>query len=106
MVRRLRAGSTPADLVRGAGVGPDEVAGAARSSCRQPGKLVEVAARPARSVLLHADRVAELEDAAAGRLGRLHEQYPLMTTHDRQKVLSQLDYVGDEALVQARRPTG
>src|SRR5262249_6050319 len=34
-------------------------------------------------------------------LGRLHEQFPLMSWHDRQKVQSQLDYVGDEALVHA-----
>jgi selenocysteine-specific elongation factor len=34
-------------------------------------------------------------------LQRLHDEFPLMTTHDRQKVVSQLDYVGDEALVQA-----
>src|SRR4029079_6154294 len=31
----------------------------------------------------------------------LHEQNPLLTTHDRQKVLARLDYVGDEALLQA-----
>src|SRR5262249_41296752 len=30
-----------------------------------------------------------------------HEQFPLMTSHDRQKVQSQLDYVGDDGLVHA-----
>src|SRR5262249_31172545 len=32
---------------------------------------------------------------------RMHEEFPLMTSHDRQKVQSHLDYVGDDALVQA-----
>ena len=50
---------------------------------------------------LHADRVAELEESAARACSaQLHEQYPLMTTHDRQRVLSQLDYVGDEGILQ------
>ena len=34
-------------------------------------------------------------------LAGLHAQFPLMTLHDRRKVESQLDYVGDEALVHA-----
>jgi len=34
-------------------------------------------------------------------LNRLHEECPLMSSHDRQKVQSQLDYVGDESLVHA-----
>ena len=34
-------------------------------------------------------------------LAGLHAQSPLMTLHDRRKVESQLDYVGDEALVHA-----
>src|SRR5206468_3180806 len=55
----------------------------------------------ARKVLLHADMVQELSERILQALGRLHEQFPLMATHDRQKVQSQFDYVGDEALVQA-----
>jgi selenocysteine-specific elongation factor len=34
-------------------------------------------------------------------LGRLHEEFPLMSSHDRQKVQAQLAYVGDETLVHA-----
>src|SRR5205807_9311959 len=34
-------------------------------------------------------------------LGRLHQEEPLVTAHDRQKVQSQLDYVGDDQLVHA-----
>jgi selenocysteine-specific elongation factor len=45
--------------------------------------------------------VKELEERLIQALSRLHEQFPLMSAHDRQKVQSQLDYVGDEALVHA-----
>ena len=54
-----------------------------------------------RHLLLHADMIQELDERILTALGRLHEQFPLMTTHDRQKVQSQLDYVGDDALVHA-----
>src|SRR5262249_23236285 len=43
----------------------------------------------------------ELEDRVLGILDRLHEQFPVMSAHDRQKVQSQLSYVGDDSLVQA-----
>src|SRR5262249_58773283 len=49
----------------------------------------------------HADRTGGLDERILAVLGRLHEQFPLMTTHDRQKVQSQLDYVGDDTLVHA-----
>jgi selenocysteine-specific elongation factor len=45
--------------------------------------------------------VRELEERILQALARLHEEFPLMSAHDRQKVQSQLDYVGDDALVQA-----
>jgi selenocysteine-specific elongation factor len=45
--------------------------------------------------------VRELEDRILNALSRLHEQFPLMSGHDRQKVQSQLDYVGDDPLVHA-----
>jgi selenocysteine-specific elongation factor len=45
--------------------------------------------------------VNELEDRLLQALTRLHEQFPLVSSHDRQKVQAQLDYVGDDALVHA-----
>ncbi|HZY87614.1 MAG TPA: SelB C-terminal domain-containing protein, partial [Gemmataceae bacterium] len=93
-------GFTAADLVRGANVGPDEAAGLI-SRLQEEGELVEVVISPARRVLLHKDMVNELEERVLQNLTRLHEQFPLMSTHDRQKVQSQLDYVGDDALVHA-----
>jgi selenocysteine-specific elongation factor len=94
------AGFTAADLVRGANVGPDE-APALIAKLQEEGELVEVVISPARRVLLHKDMVNELEERILQNLTRLHEQFPLMSTHDRQKVQSQLDYVGDDALVHA-----
>ena len=94
------SGFTAADLVRGANVGPDEVEGLI-ARMKDRGDLVEVAVGAARRLLLHADMVKELEERVLQAVSRLHEQFPLMTAHDRQKVQSQLDYVGDEALVHA-----
>jgi selenocysteine-specific elongation factor len=94
------AGFTPADLVRGANVGPEQ-AQALIERLRQRGSLVDVVISAARRLLLHADMVKELEERILHALTRLHEQFPLMSSHDRQKVQSQLDYVGDSALVHA-----
>jgi selenocysteine-specific elongation factor len=94
------AGFTLADLVRGANLGPDEAA-ALGAELQAAGDLVEVVISPARKVLLHHDMVQELEDRLLNTLSGLHEQFPLMSAHDRRRVESQLDYVGDDALVHA-----
>jgi selenocysteine-specific elongation factor len=94
------AGFTVADLVRGANVGPDEAAELI-ARLKEQGELVDVVISPARRLLLHKDMVNELEERILNVLNRLHEQFPLMSAHDRQKVQSQLDYVGDDALVHA-----
>jgi len=94
------AGFTRADLVRGANLGPDQAAELIER-LKARGKLVNVAISPARQLLLHADVIKELDERILQAVGRLHEQFPLMTTHDRQKVQSQLDYIGDEQLVHA-----
>jgi selenocysteine-specific elongation factor len=92
------SGVTAADLVRGADLGPDE-ATAMLERLKAEGELVELTAGHARRALLPRDLVAELEGRILQTLDRLHEQFPLMSTHDRQRVQSQLDYVGDEGLV-------
>ncbi|HEY8624046.1 MAG TPA: selenocysteine-specific translation elongation factor, partial [Casimicrobiaceae bacterium] len=94
------AGFTTADLVRGAGIGPDAAASLV-AQMNDDGLLVEVVAGGAKRVLLHQDSVKELENRILTALAVLHTQFPLMTLHDRRKVESQLDYVGDEALVHA-----
>jgi selenocysteine-specific elongation factor len=93
-------GFTLADLVRAANVGPEQ-AKALISWLQAKGNLVEVPVSGARHLLLHADMIKELDERILQVLARLHEQSPLMTSHDRQKVQSQLDYVGDDALVHA-----
>jgi selenocysteine-specific elongation factor len=94
------SGFTIADLVRGANLSPDEATQLVDSLKRQ-GELRELVISPTRRLLLHREMIDELESRALQVLDRLHEQFPLMSTHDRQKVQSQLDYVGDEALVHA-----
>jgi selenocysteine-specific elongation factor len=94
------SGFTRADLVRGANLTPDE-ASAMIERLGAEGALREVTVGPNRKLLLHREMIDELEARILGILDRLHEQFPLMSTHDRQKVQSQLDYVGDDALVQA-----
>jgi selenocysteine-specific elongation factor len=93
-------GFTHADLVRGANLDPEEARDLI-DRLKGRGELVEVALGSGRHLLLHADLVKELDERILQALGRLHEQFPLMTSHDRQKVQSQLDYVGDDALVHA-----
>jgi selenocysteine-specific elongation factor len=88
------------DLVRGANLSPDQ-AREITAKLNAEGALVEVVISPARQLLLHADMIKELDERIMQALGRLHDQFPLMTSQDRQKVQSQLDYVGDDALVHA-----
>jgi selenocysteine-specific elongation factor len=93
-------GFTLADLVRGAALAPDE-AQAMIEQLKEAKQLVEVAVGGARRRLLHRDMVAELEERVLTQLTALHEQFPLMSTHDRQRVQSHLAYVGDDPLVHA-----
>jgi selenocysteine-specific elongation factor len=93
-------GVVAADLVRGAGSGPDS-AQALFTDLKEQQKVVDVATGSARRLLLHADLLEELQQRVLAALDDLHREFPLMSTHDRQKVQSQLDYVGDEILVQA-----
>jgi selenocysteine-specific elongation factor len=93
-------GFTEADLVRGANLAPDQ-AHALVQKLRDDHRLVTVTVSAHRQVVLHADVVKELDERILAELGKLHEQFPLMTSHDRQKVQSQLAYVGDDALVHA-----
>jgi selenocysteine-specific elongation factor len=93
-------GFTPSDLVRGANIAPEQ-APELMDSLKAKGDLVEVTISGSRRVVLHADILKDLDERILLILSRLHEQFPLMSTHDRQKVQSELDYVGDDALVHA-----
>ena len=93
-------GFTLADLVRDANLGPDEAAEMV-ARLRAEGQLRELVISPAKKLLLHGSMLDELEGRVLGLLDALHEQNPLMSTHDRQRLQSQLDYVEDSALVSA-----
>jgi selenocysteine-specific elongation factor len=94
------AGFTQADLVRGANLAPDQALQVIQQ-LRDEKHLVTVTLQAGRQVILHANIVDELDVRILGVLGAMHEESPLMTSHDRQKVQAQLDYVGDDALVHA-----
>ncbi len=87
------------ELVRTAGVAPSAVAPLV-AKFLAAGKLTELSLS-GRTLLLHAERVAELETRVLDALAALHAENPLVTTHDRQKALARLEYVGDEPLLQA-----
>ncbi len=92
-------GFLPSDLVRDAGVDPGATE-ALTAGMVAMGRLVELILPPHRRLLVHADRMAELEQRVLDTLGEMHGENPLVTTHDRSKVLAQLDYIGDETLLQ------
>ncbi len=93
-------GFAPADLVRGAGIGP-AAAAPLIVQMKEGGSLMELVVGGAKRILLHQDNVKELENRIMVVLSALHQQFPLMTLHDRRKVEAQLDYIGDDALVHA-----
>jgi selenocysteine-specific elongation factor len=93
-------GFNQADLVRAANIGPEDVAPLIQR-LRALGDLIQIDTGHGRQLFLHADMVKELEERILQALARLHEQFPLMSAHDRQKLQSQMDYIGDDALVQA-----
>jgi selenocysteine-specific elongation factor len=94
------SGFTQADLVRGANLAPDQAL-AVMQKLKDEHKLVTVTVGHHRQVILHADVINELDGRILAELGKLHDENPLMTSHDRQKVQSLLEYVGDDALVHA-----
>ena len=93
------AGFTQADLVHPANLGPAQ-AQEIIQQLRTEKQLVAIPLQ-GRQAILHADIVSELDERILDTLGKMHEEFPLMTSHDRQKVQAQLDYVGDDALIHA-----
>ncbi|MBX9626339.1 MAG: selenocysteine-specific translation elongation factor [Gemmataceae bacterium] len=93
-------GLVPADLVRASGVGPDDAAPLV-ARLVGAGRLAELTLPSNRRLVLHPERVAELEGRVLAAVGELHAENPLATTHDRAKAVARLAYLGDEPLVQA-----
>ncbi len=94
------SGVTQADLVRGAGMLPVEAERFLREALAD-GRLNSITSSTGKPVILHASVVDEIHERVTSVLAKLHAEFPLMSTHDRQKVQAQLAYVGDDALVVA-----
>jgi selenocysteine-specific elongation factor len=94
------SGFTTSGLTRGANISLER-AGPLIEALVESGQVTRIAIGSGRHVLLHSDLLRELDQRVLATLSRLHEEFPLMATHDRQKVQAQLDYVGDDALVHA-----
>jgi selenocysteine-specific elongation factor len=87
-------GFDPGDFPRLAGVTPDAVP-PILDKLQASGRFLQL------TRWIHTERVAELETRLLDTLKNLHEMNPLLTTHDRSKTLSMLEYIGDDALIQA-----
>ncbi len=92
------SGFTHADLVRGANIEPDRVSSLVEK-LKEEGQLQELVLGGSRRLLMHHEMQKELESRLVKGLTQLHDQHPLMSGHDRQKVQSLLDYVGEDALI-------
>lgn len=94
------SGVSPGALVRDAGL----AAGAACqwiATGQSSGQLLEIPAGGTRRVVLEADRVVELESRLLSTADKLHNKFPLLGHHERQKVEAGLDYLEDPPLVAA-----
>ena len=94
------AGFTQADLMRGANLDPDQALQIIQQ-LRDEKQLVTVPLQQGRQIILHGDILSELDERILGVLAKMHAEFPLMTSHDRQRVQAQLDYIGDDALIHA-----
>jgi len=92
------AGVSAGALVRDTGLQADAAA-AWIASGRLSGHLVEMSAGGTRRVVLEAERVTELEERLLATADKLHNKFPLLGHHERQKVESGLDYLNDQPLV-------
>ncbi len=93
-------GVPPFDLIREAGVPPDQLT-SLLDELQRDKRLAAWTLPPHRSVLLHEERVRETEQLILEELGRRHAAHPLLTSHDRQKLVAELHYWADEAILQA-----
>lgn len=94
-------GTERADFIRGAGIAPaqtDELL----QQLQQEGTLVALTLPPPRRPLLwHAQRLQEAEARILGHVQFLHQQQPLLTSLDRQRIVAQLGFLGDAEVVQS-----
>jgi len=88
------------DLVRDAGVSPGR-AGELIDAMTDAGDLVSVAAGQGRTLRVHRDVLADLEDRICRALRRMHDRSPLEPAVPRPRTLRRFRYLEDDALVNA-----
>jgi len=89
-----------ADFIRDAGVTPSE-AQHYLHQLQQDGTLIALTLPSRRlPLLIHAQRIREAEERILQLIQNMHQQFPLLTTLDRQKIVAHLSYLGDAELVQ------
>lgn len=93
-------GFTVAGLVRDVAI-PMAQAESMVASLKTAGLIQAIPLQGGREMLVHTDAVKALEARILAALGRLHADAPLVTSHDRHKLVALLDYIGDDAFVQA-----
>jgi selenocysteine-specific elongation factor len=93
------AGATIADLIR-AGISPETAPDLVERLVDRGALVRRGGGQVQDETLLHADSIKDLEERVLRVLAQLHEQSPLLTTLERQKVQAHLAYVGDEALIE------
>lgn len=91
-------GFSRADLVRDAGLDPLQLDDLL-TGLKEKKLLVEITISPTRKLVLHQEVIEDLEGRLLQHLAAAHTASPLVSSHDRQKIQSHLDYIGDPALV-------
>lgn len=95
-----RRGVTVADLVRGSGLDPQQAESFLQDALKK-GLIKTLINREGKPVQVHADMIQDIQDRVIHVLRSLHEAHPLMSTHDRQQVVSALNFIGEDAFIQS-----
>lgn len=103
LVAKLRGyrGITKAELVRAARLTPAQ-ADRMLSHLVEQGKLMPVHSSTQEMGAIHAEQLASLKEKIVATLQRWHDQWPLLSAHDRGKLVTALAFVGDDGLIQAQ----
>ncbi|CAN5515163.1 selenocysteine-specific translation elongation factor [soil metagenome] len=93
------AGCLPTSLVRDAGLQASEIEPMLQI-LQQSSTVILMGGTAAQGRLLHADLIGELESRILKILDELHREAPLLSAHLRLRMVSRLDYLGNDVLVQ------
>ncbi len=88
----------PIDLVRMAGIEQPQQTLDALAEQQQ---LIEMQVSPTRTAWIHQRTIDDISARIEATLNKLHDQFPLNSMLDRARLLSRLDYVGSQSLLDA-----